>query len=73
MKKISTLKIAVMAIIISILTACGDKGIDVKTLQNSAEHLTNIASSKNASEAIGNISHAINNTVPTNKVESSIK
>lgn len=57
MKKLNTVLIILSAIVLS---ACGDKSVSVQDIQHGVEHVNNISNSKNASEAIANVSHGAN-------------
>ncbi len=50
----------IMLMSVLIIAACSqDGGIDSQTLQNGAQHLSNIIGSKNTSEAIANTANAV--------------
>lgn len=61
--------ILVLLAIATLLSACGEKNVSVTDIQDGVTHITNIANSKNASEAIANVAHATNDV--TTKLSSS--
>lgn len=69
MKNYSILVLIAIAILLS---ACDEKSVSVTDIQEGVAHITNIANSKNTSEAIANVAHATND-VATKLSSSSAK